>query len=286
MATGDRHYYEIARNLLRSYRWYSREPLPFAIICEEENEFTAEFDKTVIIYNPIHSFLDKIRLPELVPYDETIFIDSDCLAYRDLNGLWELFAKSGDFSYLGFSFPFSCKYGWFQREDVGVFADKVQFSVVLQGGIYFMRKGKLDSFSKTCHYIFDNFSSFKFSGYPYVDPVDEPILALASAVHGFTPARSYERVYCYYPLCGSSSQDISKGRLRYRYNSTVLFPEGRFFMHWSTVETRGDVYKKEVRRLDKLIVEGRKPRALWEVKNRILDFILICAYKFWSRINR
>lgn len=149
-----------------------------------------------------------------------------------------------------------------------------------------MRKDKLDSFSKTCHHILDNYSSFKFSGYPYSVPVDEPILALASAVHGFAPARSYERVFCYYLMCGSIRQDISKGRLRYRYHSTVLCPEGRFFLHWSTEETKREEYKKEVQKLDRLISEGRKPGALWEMKNRILDFMLKFVFQFWWRINR
>ena len=54
MATGDIRYYEVARNLLLSYRWYSREPMPFAIICEQENEITAEFDD-VILGHAVHS---------------------------------------------------------------------------------------------------------------------------------------------------------------------------------------------------------------------------------------
>ena len=49
IATVDVHYYRIAANLLLSYRIFSDNPLPFAIIAEEENEYTALFDKVIIM---------------------------------------------------------------------------------------------------------------------------------------------------------------------------------------------------------------------------------------------
>ena len=36
VATGDEHYYKIAANLLRSYRRFTPEPLPFAILADRE----------------------------------------------------------------------------------------------------------------------------------------------------------------------------------------------------------------------------------------------------------
>ena len=101
IATGDEQYYRIAANLLRSYRFFSASPMPFALICDRENEYSAEFDHTIILKDPVFSYLDKLRLPECIPYDETIFIDSDCLAYRDLNEFWDAFKKAHDFSAFG-----------------------------------------------------------------------------------------------------------------------------------------------------------------------------------------
>ena len=274
MATGDIRYYEVARNLLLSYRWYSREPLPFAIICEDENEVTAEFDDVILIDNPVHSFLDKLKVPELCPYDETIFIDSDCLAYRDLNGLWRLFSHSGDFSVPGFRYRLDSGRGWLSKDGAGVYKERVRFSMIYQGGIFFMRKGKLDAFSDDCKYILDNFDSFRFPGYPFKGPVDEQIFALASSIHGYEPSRPYERVFCYYPLCRSVDMDISEGRLSYRYNGTFIYPEGRFFLHWSMAEVEGDLYKREVGRLASMISSGKRPGHFWELRNRSLDFFL------------
>ncbi len=287
MATGDIRYYEVARNLLLSYRWYSRKPMPFAIICEQENEITAEFDDVILIDYPVHSFLDKLKVPELCPYDETIFIDSDCLAYRDLNGLWRFFSDSGDFSVLGFKYRLDSGMGWFSEDGAGVYKDKIRFSMVYQGGIFFMRKGKLDAFSNDCKYILDHFDSFRFPGYPYKGPVDEQVFALASSVHGFEPTHSYEKVFCYYPICGSVDMDISEGRLTYQYNSTFIYPEGRFFLHWSMEEVKGDLYRREVERLTSAISSGKRPERFWELRNRSQDFflhILYCCREIYRKI--
>lgn len=36
IATGDEQYYKMAHNLLRSYRHFTKNPLPFAILCDRE----------------------------------------------------------------------------------------------------------------------------------------------------------------------------------------------------------------------------------------------------------
>ena len=80
IATGKEHYYRIAGNLLRSYRLNAGR-YPFAIICDRENEYTAEFDKVVRMEKPTNSYMDKLRLFDCLPFEETIFIDADCLVY-------------------------------------------------------------------------------------------------------------------------------------------------------------------------------------------------------------
>lgn len=44
IATGKELYYQLAQNLLKSYRLYSRNPMPFAILCDRENTYTEQFD--------------------------------------------------------------------------------------------------------------------------------------------------------------------------------------------------------------------------------------------------
>ena len=116
IATGRTNYYKIAANLLRSYRYYSKAPEPFAVICDRTNKYTDMFDKVILMENPPFSYADKLRLPEYLPFDETIFIDSDCLAYKDLNDFWEVFKDADDFSMFGTNFPVDYEYGWFKKK--------------------------------------------------------------------------------------------------------------------------------------------------------------------------
>ncbi len=80
VATGKKHYYELAALLLLSYRRASANPMQFAIIAEEENEFTDSFDLVILTSETEHSFMNKLLVMKLSPFDETIFIDADCLA--------------------------------------------------------------------------------------------------------------------------------------------------------------------------------------------------------------
>ena len=101
VATGDEHYYRLAQNLLRSYRHVCSQPLPFAVLADRENAYTEEFDDVILMENVTNSYLDKLSLYDYLPYDISIFIDADCLAYGDLNMIPELFAQADDFCCFG-----------------------------------------------------------------------------------------------------------------------------------------------------------------------------------------
>ena len=105
IATGNSMYYIMARNLLLSYRHFAKDPLPFAIICDRTNRYTDCFDDVILLRNPSRSYNDKLCLPSLVPYDQTIFIDADCLAYSDLNDMWKMFEGAPAFGVLGRQLP-------------------------------------------------------------------------------------------------------------------------------------------------------------------------------------
>ena len=101
IATGSEHYYQLAANLLHSYRRNGGGAWPFAIIAEEENEYTKAFDQLVLMPNPTHSYMDKLRLFECLPYDEIIFIDADCLVYGCIDDWWSRFENGPAFSCFG-----------------------------------------------------------------------------------------------------------------------------------------------------------------------------------------
>ena len=184
IATGKEKFYILAANLLASYRCFTDDPMPFAVMCDRENRYTEDFTDVIILPDPCFSYNDKLVLPDLAPYDETIFIDADSLAYRDLNEFWKHFPREADFSACGRDYPADYPYAWFLRENVGEYASQVNYVPEFVGGVYFIRKGeKLKEFSELSRRIRDNYHQYTFR--IFADPSDEPIFALAMSVMNF-----------------------------------------------------------------------------------------------------
>lgn len=95
IATGDKKYHEMAKTLVRSYKLTSASPARFGVITDDANDKFEEFDDVVLIKDATRSYMDKIDIMRYSPYDETIFIDSDCIAFNDLNIYWKDFGGGG-----------------------------------------------------------------------------------------------------------------------------------------------------------------------------------------------
>ena len=159
IATGREEYYQLASNLLHSYHHFCKEPLPFAVLTDKSNRYTEEFDDVLILSSKAGNYLDKLELGEYLPYDINIFIDSDCLAYGDLNELFAFFSNADDFSCFGRALPLGDKSGWFEYENLGDLKSKVSYCISLHGGIYYMRKGN------TCQTVFQSARCSRRSGF-------------------------------------------------------------------------------------------------------------------------
>lgn len=267
IATGDFRYYKMAHYLLQSYRLFSDDPMPFAIICDEENAITREFDEVVLVKKAYHSFLDKIELTVLAPFDENVFIDADCLAYQNLNIYWQLFQDADDFSSIGEAHDLSSgEKGWFTKEGAGPLSNQIRFITHLHGGIYFIRKGEqCRKLNELCHYIIDHYKEFTFSMFND-QPADEPVFALAMAVLGMKP-RPYPPEYCcFYPTVTFFDADISKGRLIFSTPWVKGKIKNGYLCHWANANIGKAVYKREVYRLNARI-NGR------QVNSAILGFL-------------
>lgn len=283
IATGDERYYQMAANLLTSYRLFSKEPYPFAIIADKENQYTAQFDKVVILKEPKRSYMDKIELIIYAPYDETIFIDADCLAYGDLNAYWSWFEGCSDFSSFGLSRKLDYKGGFYDYEGTGTFKEKISYLTHLHGGTYFIRKGKAcDEMLETCRYIIEHYDDFTFNMFNDA-PADEPVFALAMSVHNMKSVEAPSGFLCFYPCCTYFQSDISKGMAEYSVpwlgKDTII--KDTYCVHWGNVNTSGAVYRLEEYRLNKMATQKRLNGIdIWRKR-----MMLNCAYN-WSRVKR
>ena len=247
IATGKEEYYALARNLLRSYRRFCPQPLPFAILADRENEYTAEFDNILIFPDGAsNSYLDKLRLAEFAPYDITIFIDADCLAYGDLNVLFDHFRDADDFSCFGRVLPLDDRTGWFEYENLGDLKEKVSYVVGLHGGIYYMRKGEASRkiMADAMGFIPD-YKSYGFRG--KFDLGDEPLVALSMAVNNCHPIPFIpEDICCYWEHEHHMALDITRGK------ATVNGQYDTILLHWGTRFTRGLQYQKQLALLERM----------------------------------
>ena len=255
IATGNEKYYRIAANLLHSYRLFSANPMPFALICDRECEYSKYFDQTILLDAPWRSYLDKLYLPDLIPYDETIFLDADSLAYRDLNDFWIAFENSTDFSAFGTDYPANYPYAWFKLEDTCEFSDTIESIPDFIGGVYFLRKGPhLRALAETCQYVLKNYHHFKFR--QFTEPADEPIYALAMSIHGDTTVGEHS-----------------------------MLQHNAYMVHWGTGNTYKPVYLLEEYRLNCLL-NGKTPRKITILLAGIRISFLYLARRVKQKLKR
>lgn len=236
IATGDEKYYEMAVHLLRSYRKYSPNDTPFAIICDKENDYTKEFDQVVLMEQANRSYMDKLYLYRYTPFGETIFIDADSLILSDPSGLWRDFSDADDVSCYGCPYPLDSDRAWFTYDGCGVYREQIRFLIDLHGGIYYLRKTeRCKSIFETAIELAGQYDQYSFKHFS--KPADEPVLAMSLAIHQSQPCSKPMRLL-FVPSYWGKLRINSKGKLfvcRQLRNIEIL--------HFGTQNTQRFIYR-------------------------------------------
>ena len=241
-----------------SYKLYSKSPCPFAIMCDRENEYTALFDDVVILENPSNSFWDKFELLKRTPYDETIFIDADCLAYADLNELWDYFADAPDFGCCGTNFPIDSDEGIFMADGLCEYTGRIHWKPHFNGGLYFIRKGSFcDLLYKECLNICSHYDDFKIADF-VAYKADEAVLAIALAANGIQAMNEdFSNVGIGW-LSTKKHHDIFTGKCSYATPWHPLVEQGKI-MHFRTQNCKKPHYLVEIEKMNLMLRQGLKP---------------------------
>ena len=287
IATGDERYYDIARNLLRSYRMFASIHYPFAILCDRENEYTEDFDDVFLLEKTHYNYLDKLQLCEYLPYDETIFIDADSLAYGDLDEWWDLFKDADDFSLFGYAWTdLKSGRGWFVPAGAGEFKDRITYIPDFNGGVYYMRR------SERCKKVFElanyfalNFKNYTFNG--FTSPADEPCLAMAMAIEQCMPLDIKEKGLIFAPKRKNVELDITRP-FAFRHENTGGGYRV-YLVHWSNYRTKLSLYKFEAEKLDLLTKENND--SIRSVRYKILykykfRYYFLCVFNIRAYLDR
>lgn len=258
IATGDDHYYRLARNLLRSYRHNSNSPMKFAVIADKRNAYTAEFDDVVIMNNPSRSWADKLEMLKYCPYDENIFLDADCLVYHDINFFWDLFSTGDDFSCFGKALPIGSDGAWFSDQAAQVYP--IHFLTHLHGMLYFIRRGKkIDQMYSLCQEIVGNYHKINFK---YFNDclADEPVFALAMAVLNLKPITRVPEYYCFVPFAIDCKADFLSSNVSFTYPEEGLI-NSCCIIHWGNINTHMASYKLEEHKVNYLSSTKKQNRS-------------------------
>ena len=225
LATGNIKYYKMALNMLKSFRLHNPGVL-FAIVCDRENEITAQFDDVVILEKANGDYRDKFSLLVNSPYDESIFIEPDCLIYRNLDFFWELLSKESDFSCFGWNDGgLKC---WFKTPEtmdqllniIPELSDNPD-APLFNPGYFFIRKGdKCKKMYNDCIDIAEKLLSDNILN--SYEPIlcngklrDDPIFNIAMTLNGFIcTAKPKEGKCIFLPSKYTiNSIDLKKGKL-------------------------------------------------------------------------
>lgn len=203
IATGNEKYYKFASNLLKSYRLHNSD-YPFGILCDRENEYTKDFDQVVILDNVKKNYLDKFRMLIDSPYKEGIFIEPDCLIYRDIACFFDMLAKESDLSSFGWNEGSLTT--WFDSSGrmVEKYGEIIKTIPLFCPGYFFVRKGVVckkiyQDANSLAQWIIDN-------GIIYENPrllsrgslVDDPIFFIAMRLNNCVCAEKPSKGKCIY----------------------------------------------------------------------------------------
>lgn len=145
LATGSRFYLELAINLALSLK-LNDPTRPFCVVLDKGAELPPEFKPFVdhVAYlDPKPGFngcLNKLRINEVSPYSETMFVDSDCvLVKKDMDRHWAKFSAPG-FSIAGGKVTSGHWYSFDIAQAVQ--ALQIPYMVKMNSGVYYFRQGE------------------------------------------------------------------------------------------------------------------------------------------------
>jgi hypothetical protein len=189
----------------------------------------------------------KFHLDKFTPFEESFYVDSDCLAVTNLSAFFDLFHGQS------FGIP-----GWryLTREDRDA---AVNLPLVLDhfglknlpkfnGGCYYLRRcEETTAFFKTARELLADAGKLKIGFYPGGGFSDEPLFALALALHGLK-LTSTGIIGAWTPISsrGPVHLDILAGKCRFWKEGVILHPD---IIHFPAGYRECYAYPREVWKL-------------------------------------
>lgn len=192
LATGSRQYLEMAINLVLSLK-YNDPNRKICIVIDEGNSLPEEYKHVVdhVAYlTPREGFygcLNKLRIYELSPFEESMFVDADCILVKDdMDRHWTKFKTDG-FNIAGDKITQGYWYDFDIEEAIR--AIEIPYMVKMNSGVfYFSRGAKANEFFATTHSLVSQYKNLLGSFHRNrLQLADEPFIGAALGVHRINP---------------------------------------------------------------------------------------------------
>jgi hypothetical protein len=188
LAFGGDRYIEMAKTLARSLQLHAPQ-IPVALVTDSLDPELKTLFSELVALEPGYgtNVRQKLHLDSYSPFNETLYIDSDCIVLGDLNSIWSAF-HGQDFAVAGHQ---TLKRGETDPFlDVSFILDAFRLNGLpkFNGGIYYFTKSSkaLQVFSEGRR-LLANSREFRFREFRQDGPNDEAIFSVAMAVNGLRP---------------------------------------------------------------------------------------------------
>lgn len=252
IATGQKRYIRLAVNMALSCR-HNNPTLPLAIVTDRRREQIPNVFDVVVPVDPTHgaALRQKLFIDTYSPFQETLFIDSDCLVAGNLD---EDFHRLGVHN-IGIAGTLESHGHWYN--DVASLCKQIGRDAIprINSGLIFLRRSEDAShLLNTARDIIDRSAEF---GIPntHGQTSDEPALSLAMALHHVPPvANKYE----FMPTHISNGfeamdMDVIRGTCWYRIAGKIYHPRVAHFVAW---RWQLPIYRREAVKLR--LMTGRR----------------------------
>lgn len=264
IATGKAYFISMAANLARSFfYWHPDSDINFQIVTDNADLFPADLRSKVnfIQIRPGElgeGFSTKLNLDRVSTDGQTLFIDSDCLIFGDLNFLFDRF-KGHQVSVVGVGYVKDGEWFGNVREVCSKF--NVPHLPQFNGGIYYLEKGPKATLvyekARELEKSYDEIGFVRLRGRPN----DEVLMALSMQLNNERPIEDDGTIMSDPQACpGGYSIDVISGK-RSLYNPPSPHPLNQSWnpfervspavFHFLGSYTENYPYKRETARLDK-----------------------------------
>ncbi|MBR4762540.1 MAG: hypothetical protein IKZ47_01590 [Clostridia bacterium] len=272
MAYGEK-YCRLAEHLYMSYKLFGNCDYPFYCITDSRSadSLRKTFDGVIVKDNFVKSTSDKLMFFTDNPFDESVFIDSDCSIVNDVNYIFDLFSENGS--------PISAiadikdlrekqkgrQFGVNAIKELCITKDFPNFN----GGVYYYRKTDLTNIYVD-FMINDVLPNYHYYGCLSDDKniviYDEPIVILCMLKYGFIPVPPSKNIMYLVHNKTRVKWNMKNHISTYKWYECIVHPT---IIHWKVGGTETFNYEKYDAKIRGLFYKSRK---LSIIKNQIIAF--------------